>query len=70
MSLVFLIFSKSALDKRDLAQKLGYNVSSFSQIINGRVPVSDKFIERLLEFAPDINDQWLLLGEGDMLQKK
>lgn len=63
----FLIFSKSALDKRDLAQKLGYNVSSFSQIINGRVPVSEKFIERLLEFAPNINDQWLLKGEGDML---
>lgn len=64
----FLIFSKSALDKRDLAQKLGYNVSSFSQIINGRVPVSDKFIERLLEFAPDINDQWLIKGEGEMLK--
>ena len=64
----YLIFSKVALDKRDLSQKLGYNVSSFSQIINGRVPVSDKFIERLLEFAPDLNENWLLTGEGEMLK--
>jgi transcriptional regulator with XRE-family HTH domain len=55
------------LDKRDLAAKLGYNVSSFSQIINGRVPISDKFIERFLNFATMIDEKWLLTGEGDML---
>lgn len=64
----YLIFSKVALDKKDLSQKLGYNASSFSQIINGRVPVSDKFIERLMELAPGINEDWLTKGEGEMLK--
>lgn len=64
----FLIFSKVALDKQDLAQKLGYNVSSFSQIINGRVPLSNKFVEKLIEFAPNLNEHWLKTGEGEMLK--
>lgn len=64
----FLIFSKVALDKQDLAQKLGYNVSSFSQIINGRVPMSNKFIEKLIEFVPDLNEEWLKTGDGEMLK--
>lgn len=63
----FLIFSKAALDKQDLAAKLGYNASSFSQIINGRVPVSHKFLEKLLLFAPNLNEKWLLTGDGNML---
>lgn len=63
----FLIYSKAALDKQDLSQKLGYNASSFSQIINGRVPVSDKFLEKLLLFAPNLNEKWLLTGDGNML---
>lgn len=64
----WLIFSKVALDKKDLSQKLGYNVSSFSQIINGRVPISDKFVERLLEFAPNVSEDWLVKGVGEMLK--
>lgn len=65
----FLIFSNAALDKQDLSKKIGYNASSFSQIINGRVPVSDRFVERLLAFAPNINEKWLLTGEGEMLNQ-
>ena len=64
----YLIFSKVALDKKDLSQKLGYNASSFSQIINGRVPVSDKFIERLMELAPGINEDWLTKGSKCLLR--
>ena len=63
----FSIYSKLALDKKDLAQKLGYNASSFSQIINARVPISDKFLEKLLDFVPNLNEKWLLFGEGEML---
>lgn len=62
----YLIFSNVALDKKDLAQKMGYNASSFSQIINGRVPISEKFIERLIRIAPNIEEKWILTGEGQM----
>lgn len=64
----FLIFSKIAADKTDLARKLGYNNSSFSQIINGRVPASDRFLKRLCELCPDLNYSWLSTGEGTMLR--
>lgn len=64
----YLIYSKAALDKTDLSKKLGYNASSFSQIINGRVPIADRFIGRLLEFAPYINREWLVEGTGTMLK--
>ena len=64
----YLIFSKVALDKTDLSKKLGYNASSFSQIINERVPLTDRFINRLMEFAPNIDKNWLLTGEGTMLK--
>lgn len=64
----YLIFSKVALDKTDLSKKLGYNASSFSQIINERVPLTDRFINRLIEFAPNIDKNWLLTGEGTMLK--
>lgn len=64
----YLIYSKVALDKTDLSKKLGYNASSFSQIINERVPLTDRFINRLMEFAPNIDKNWLLTGEGTMLK--
>lgn len=64
----YLIYSKVALDKKDLSQKLGYNVSSFSQIINGRVPISDRFIENLVNLAPTVNEDWLRTGNGEMLK--
>lgn len=62
-----LIYSKVALDKKDLSKKLGYNASSFSQIINGRVPISDKFIKKLVQITPNLNENWLIKGEGEMI---
>ena len=65
----FLIFSKAVLNQQDLAQKLGYNASSFSQIINGHTPVSDKFISKIISFAPYINAKWLITGDGAMFRE-
>ena len=40
----WLISSGYATSQRDLAEKMGYRESSFSQILNGHVPISDKFL--------------------------
>ena len=42
----WLIFQEIAENERALADLLGYTKSSFSQIVNGKVPLSDKFIKK------------------------
>lgn len=57
-----------ASSQKDLGVKLGYaNESSFSQIINEKVPYPKNFIERITAIVPDLNTDWLLTGEGGML---
>lgn len=62
----WLIFIGYASNGKEIAEKLGYSKSSFSQIINGRVPLSGRFITKLAEVAPDINKVWIWDGVGDM----
>ncbi|MFT4062564.1 MAG: helix-turn-helix transcriptional regulator [Edaphocola sp.] len=62
----WLIFQDLALNDADIADKMGYTRSSFSQIINGKVPVSEKFISKLCLFDKNINKVWVMDGIGDM----
>lgn len=63
----WIFFEGLAKNQTDLAQQLGYTKSSFSQIVNGRVNISDNFIENLTKFALSLSKHWLLTGEGSML---
>lgn len=57
-----------ASSQKDLGVKLGYaNESSFSQIINEKVAYPKNFIERITAIVPNLNTDWLLTGEGEML---
>lgn len=62
----WIIFEGLAKNHTDLAQKLGYKKSSFSQIVNGKVNISTSFINRLVTFAPILNRKWLANGEGSL----
>lgn len=62
----WVVFEGLAKNHTDLAHKLGYKKSSFSQIINGRVNISTSFINRLVTFAPILNRKWLISGEGSL----
>lgn len=62
----WLIFQEKAENERALAELLGYTKSSFSQIVNGRVPLSDKFLKALCSLDDNINCVWIKTGEGDM----
>lgn len=64
----WLIFMEFAENERDLAEKLGYTKSSFSQIMNGKVALSDKFVKKLCSANENINEVWITTGEGDMLK--
>ena len=46
-------------------RKLGYKKSSFSQIMTGRVPLSDRFLDKLCGLD-NLNKVWIKTGKGDM----
>lgn len=57
-----------ATSQKDLGAKMGYeNESYFSQIINEKVETPKDFILKLKKFVPDLNEAWLLTGNGEML---
>ena len=65
----WLIFDGRIKTRRELSDILGYKESSFSQIMTGKVSVSNKFIKKLCKFDERINEDWILTGEGEMLKK-
>lgn len=67
--ITYIIQSGLAENQKDLGNKLGYsNESSFSQIINNKVNTPKNFINRIKSIVPQLNEDWLLYGEGDMLK--
>ena len=63
----WLVFMEYAENERELAEKLGYTKSSFSQIVNGKVPLSERFVQKLASVDKNINEVWIMTGEGNML---
>ena len=65
----YIIDNQIAESQKDLGKKLGYtNESSFSQVINGKVRMPKDFISKLKMLVPDLNEEWLMEGKGDMLK--
>lgn len=64
----WLIYQEVAESETALAKMLGYQKSSFSQIVNGKVPLSEKFVKRLCSLDENINEVWISKGEGEMLK--
>ncbi len=64
----WLIFQEIAENERALADLLGYTKSSFSQIVNGKVPLSDKFLKALCALDENINEVWIKTGEGGLFK--
>lgn len=66
----WLVFMEYAENERELAEKLGYTKSSFSQIVNGKVPLSERFVQKLASVDRNINEVWIMTGEGNMLNSE
>lgn len=62
----WLIYQNIAESERELSELLGYTKSSFSQIVNGKVPLSDKFVKKLCSLDKNINEVWITTGVGEM----
>lgn len=57
-------------NQKELAKKLGYGKSSFSLIVNEKLPMSGKFVNRLCEVDRRINRKWVVSGEGEMVLER
>ena len=66
----WLIFSDFGDNEKEIAELLGYKKASFSQLMNGKVPLSDKFIDKLISLDNNINKVWIKTGEGSMLKSE
>ena len=62
----WLIFKEVADSEKGIAEVLGYTKSSFSQIVNGKVALSEKFIRKLCSLDENINFVWVQYGTGEM----
>lgn len=62
-----LISSGLSDSQKGIGSLLGYtNESSFSQIINGKVKTPKNFINKLKSITPNLNEDWLITGKGNM----
>lgn len=60
--------SRKVYSDADLARILGISRSEMSNVIAERRPVSKRIVNNLLSAFPDINEEWLRTGEGNMLK--
>jgi len=65
----WFIFSDYGENESEIATLLGYTKSSLSQILNEKVPLSEKFIDNILKVDNNINKVWIETGEGSMLHE-
>ena len=62
----WLIKNGYATNQKCLAKLLGYNHAALSQILNGKVPMSGKFMNTLCSKNAALNRNWLETGDGEM----
>ena len=50
----------------NFGQSIGVSKSEISKYLNGKQPITDKLIRKIIANYPNISPTWLLLGVGDM----
>lgn len=63
-----LLLSVKNLSPAQLALGIGVQRSGISHILSGRNKPSLDFVMKILEAYPEINESWLLMGNGEMLK--
>lgn len=64
---IALVLKAKNISPTVLADDLGVQRSGISHILNGRNKPSLEFIQKLIKLYPDISIQWILFGEGPMM---
>lgn len=61
------IMEHTKLSQQDFAARIGISAASLSSILNGRTQPTNRHVMGIHQAFPEINVNWLLFGEGDML---
>lgn len=64
------LMKEENLTSSRLAELLGIQPSGISHILKGRNNPSLDFIQKILRRFPQINPDWLIMGEGEMYRNK
>lgn len=60
--------SRKVHSQADFAKEVGIGVVQLSEIISGKRKVSEYYVNKILTRFPEINQDWLLNGSGEMLK--
>ena len=52
----------------DFARITGIDKGDLSRMVNGKRPITQHFVGLISSHFPDINEEWLRTGEGEMLK--
>lgn len=63
----WLIFHNVVSSRRELAKRMEYQESMLSLVVNGKKPVSEKFLSALAGVDSRLNINWIDSGKGDMI---
>lgn len=64
----FLKEQRKVLSNGEFADKIGVGRSQISEVISGKRKFSERYVLKLLNTFPVINELWLRTGEGEMLK--
>ena len=55
-------------NQQEFVERIGYNKSSVSLILNGRTPLSKQFVSKVCEVFPMLNSKYLFDGVGEVMR--
>ena len=59
---------RKILNQAELAEIVGISRTQFSELVTGKRQISDKTIHKIVQGIPELNEEWLRTGEGEMLK--
>ncbi len=61
------VIAYKGIDTLKFSEGTNFNLEELESILNGNIPVNESFLKSVLESYPEINANWLILGEGEMM---
>lgn len=66
----FLIDNKKVYNQKDFGDKIGKSKTQLSEMLKGTLVISERTVHAIVSAFPELNTEWLLTGEGEMLKKE
>lgn len=63
----YLVAEQKVINASDLAKQLSKGQSYVSEVLSGKRNVTPKFVKLFTDTFPQINGNWILTGEGNMI---